>query len=168
MGLIGYGAWGRLHAQAIIEAEGMSLSAICARSDQAAADAAADHPGVTLHRDWRDLVASDLNAVDIVVPNHLHAEIGIAALEAGKDVLLEKPMAASLEDCDRLIAAADRHQRILTVGHELRLSAQWGRIKEILDRGDIGDPRYANFSLFRFPFRGGADGWRYEPDRVGS
>ncbi len=67
-----------------------------------------------------------IDAVDIVVPNHLHAEIGCAALEAGKDVLLEKPMATTVEDCDRLLAAAAAHGRVLSIGHELRLSSQWG------------------------------------------
>jgi myo-inositol 2-dehydrogenase/D-chiro-inositol 1-dehydrogenase len=168
MGLIGFGAWGRLHAQSIAAAQGMTLAAICCRRAESAEEAAATYPDAVIHRDWRDLVESDIDAVDIVVPNSLHAEIGVAALEAGKDVLLEKPMATSLEDCDRLIKAADENGRVLTVGHELRLSAQWGEIKRILDRGEIGVPRYANFSLFRFPFRRGAEGWRYAPGRVGS
>ena len=95
--------------------------------------------------------------------------IGITRLQsvnqtcnAGKHVLLEKPMATSLEDCDRLLEAAARNNQVLTIGHELRLSAQWGEIQKILQRGDIGRPQYANFSLFRFPFRSGADNWRHK------
>src|SRR5262249_38479340 len=110
----------------------------------------------------------DVDGVDVVVPNHLHAEIGVAALERGKDVLLEKPMAATLADCDRLIAAERDSGRVLSIGHELRLSKQWGRVKALVDAGDVGEPRYAHVSLFRFPYRPGADGWRREPDRVGS
>ena len=97
-GLVGYGAFGRLHAQSISRVEGAALVAICARSDAAVAEAAADFPGVTIHRDYRALVAdASVDVVDVVTPNHTHAEIAVAALEAGKDVLIEKPMATTAE-----------------------------------------------------------------------
>jgi myo-inositol 2-dehydrogenase / D-chiro-inositol 1-dehydrogenase len=101
-----------------------------------------------------------VDVVDVVVPNALHAEIGVAALEAGKDV--------PLEGCDRLIAAAARAGRVLTVGHELRLSHQWGAIKRLIDAGDLGDVASAVVSLFRFPYRPGSGGWRHQPRQVGS
>ncbi len=168
MGLIGYGAWGRLHARAILRA-GAELGAICCRGEARARQAAAEHPGVAILDDWRELVRDpNLEAIDIVVPNHLHGEIGAGALDAGKDVLLEKPMAITREECDRLIQAATRNDRVLTIGHELRLSTQWGAVKRIIEAGEIGRPRFANFSLFRFPFRPGAEGWRHAPDKVGS
>src|SRR5262249_24622850 len=50
----------------------------------------------------------------------------------------------------------------------LRLSTQWGHIKGLIDAGEIGDPLYALFELFRFPYRPGAGGWRYDRERVGS
>jgi myo-inositol 2-dehydrogenase/D-chiro-inositol 1-dehydrogenase len=168
-GLIGYGAWGRHHAAAIREAPGAALVAIACRTEATAAMARRDHPDVSVHLDYRELLArADVDAVDVVVPNDLHAEVGVAALERGKDVLLEKPMARTAAECDALIAAARRAGRVLSIGHELRLSAQWGRIKTMIDAGDIGDPRYMLFELFRFPYRAGADGWRHAPDRVGS
>jgi myo-inositol 2-dehydrogenase/D-chiro-inositol 1-dehydrogenase len=106
--------------------------------------------------------------VDVVVPNHLHGEIGVAALEAGKDVLLEKPMAISVTECDRLLAAAARSGRVLSIGHELRLSSQWGAVRAMVAAGDIGEPLYALVTVFRFPYRPGAQAWRYAADRVGS
>jgi myo-inositol 2-dehydrogenase/D-chiro-inositol 1-dehydrogenase len=168
-GVIGYGAFGRLHAQSISRVGDAALVAICARSDEAAASAAVEFPGVTVHRDYRALVQDpSVDVVDVVTPNHSHAEIGVAALDAGKDLLLEKPMANTVGDCDRLIAAARRNGRLISVGHELRLSTQWGTIKRLIDEGAIGAPRYANLSLFRHPYREGAGGWRYAADRVGS
>ncbi len=168
-GLVGYGAWGRLHAQSIAKAPNAELAVICCSGDDSAASAKADYPDAAILRDYRDLIrADDVDVVDVVVPNHLHAEIGLAALDAGKHVLLEKPLANTLADCDRLCAAAARGPGVLSVGHELRLSSQWRLIKELIDAGAIGRPRYANFSLFRFPFRTGTRGWRYEQDQVGS
>jgi myo-inositol 2-dehydrogenase/D-chiro-inositol 1-dehydrogenase len=168
-GLIGYGLWGRHHAEAIVKAPGAELAAIACESEKTAAAARERFPGVAIHRDTRTLLDdASIDAVDIVVPNHLHERIGVAALEAGKHVLLEKPMALSVAACDRLIAAADASGKVLTIGHEFRLSTQWERIKSLIDEGAIGSPLYANVSLYRFPYRQGSGGWRYDRDRVGS
>src|SRR5712692_5552965 len=125
-GLIGYGAWGRHHAAAIEKVPAAHVVAIACRTEVSALAARKDFPGAALYLDYRHLLdRADIDAVDVVVPNHLHAEIGVAALERGKDMLLEKPMAPTLAECDRLIAAARESGRVLTIGHELRLSKQW-------------------------------------------
>jgi len=168
-GLIGYGLWGTHHAEAIVKAPGAELVAIACQSEKTAAAARERFPDVPIHRDYRPLLAdASIEAVDIVVPNHLHEEIGVAALAAGKHVLLEKPMEVSVAACDRLLDAAEASGKVLSIGHEFRLSTQWGRLKELIAQGAIGRPLYANVSLFRFPYRQGSGGWRYQRDRVGS
>lgn len=57
---------------------------------------------------------------------------------------------------------------MLSVGHEFRISTQWGFIKRLIAAGDIGEPLYGNVSLFRFPYRQGSGGWRYDREAVGS
>lgn len=167
--LIGYGAWGRHHARALEAAPNAELAAIVAQGAASAASAAAERPHVAVHRSLTPVLADpSIEAVVIAAPNALHAPLGLAALRAGKHVLLEKPMALTLADCDALIAAAGAAGRVLTIGHELRVSSQWGRIRALIAEGAIGAPRHAGFSLFRFPYRSGSGGWRYDRAAVGS
>jgi myo-inositol 2-dehydrogenase / D-chiro-inositol 1-dehydrogenase len=167
--LIGYGAWGRLHARAIAALDPRALATIACRNEATAAAARRDFPDARVTLDWRDAIADpDVDIVDVVLPNHLHADVACAALEGGNDVLLEKPMATSREDCDRVMAAERASGRIVSVGHEFRLSTQWGRAKRLIDDGTIGEPLFVNVNLFRNAYRSGAEGWRYDASRVGS
>jgi len=167
--LVGYGAWGRHHARALEAAPSAELAAIVAHGEASAAAVREERPHVALYRNLAPVLADpSIEAVVVAAPNALHAGLALAALRAGKHVLLEKPMALTLADCDALIAASRDAGRVLTIGHELRVSTQWGRIKALVEEGAIGTPRHANLSLFRFPYRTGSGGWRYDLGRVGS
>jgi myo-inositol 2-dehydrogenase/D-chiro-inositol 1-dehydrogenase len=158
-----------MHADAIARIHGLSLAAVMCGGDTSARVAAADHPGVPLYRDLAALLCDrSVDLVDIVVPNHLHAGMAVAALDAGKHVLLEKPMATTLADAERVIAAAERSGCYLGVGLELHVSRQWARVRELIAEGAIGNLHYANLTLFRRPFRPGSGNWRVTSDRVGS
>ncbi len=168
-GLIGCGAWGSHHARAIAKAPGVQLAAIAERAESNRANAQKDHPGAVLYTDYREMLERErLDAVDIVLPPHLHYDATQAALEAGCHVLLEKPMCLQLDQCDDLNTLARRKGRQLAIGHEFRLSSLWGRIKEMVDAGAIGEPRYCLIELWRNPYRQGTDGWRYDIKRVGN
>jgi myo-inositol 2-dehydrogenase / D-chiro-inositol 1-dehydrogenase len=168
-GLIGFGAWGRCHAKAIAKTTGAFLTAISAPSKATCAAARDAFPQACVFADYRDLLAIDeIDIVDIVVPSHMHHEIASAALAAGKHVLLEKPMALSLADCDNLLRLARERKRILAVGHELRLSSLWGKIKELISARFVGDPLYVLIELSWRPYRQGSGDWRYDIARVGS
>jgi myo-inositol 2-dehydrogenase / D-chiro-inositol 1-dehydrogenase len=138
-------------------------------SAASAAAAAADLPGVTVYRELEALLGDPaVDLVDIVSPNNLHAAMAVASLDAGKHVLLEKPMATTLADAERVVAAAERSGNYLGVGLELHVSRQWAAVRELIAEGAIGRARYANLALFRRPFRPGSGGWRHTSDRVGS
>jgi len=167
-GLIGYGSWGRYHARSIVEGRGAELLAISARSAESCQDAREAH-GVDAYTDYRDLLARpDIEVVDVAVPSYLHAEMAVAALQAGKHLFLEKPMAVTVEECDAIIEAAAEVGRKLYVGHEMRLSPLWGRAKQLIEEGGLGQLRYGMVDLWRNPYRLGTRGWRYDPARVGS
>lgn len=167
-GVMGYGAWGGCHARAIQSAGGATVRALCARSAESCERARSEFPDAAVTSDWQALLAwSDLDAVVITAPNHLHFEMASAALLAGKHVLLEKPMALTLDHCRRLVEQAEAGRLVLSVGHELRVSSLWGRVRALIDEGYVGDPLYVLVELSRRPYRPGAQGWRYDINRVG-
>ncbi len=167
--LVGFGAWGSHHAQAIAASGQARLVAIACGSDRSAQAAREQYPDVEVSTDLAAVLARpDVEAVAVAVPNHLHAQVAAQALEAGKHVLLEKPMAISVADCDRLVELARAKERVLAVGHELRLSTLWGAIKRHIQQGTVGQPKYVLVQLFRRGYRLGSGGWRFDPQRVGN
>lgn len=167
--LAGFGAWGKFHAQSIAENPEARLAAISAPSESSREEARRLYPDALIFEDSLEMIAqADFDIIDIVTPSHTHREIAVTAMQKGKHVLLEKPMAITLEDCKSIVASAQQYGVHLAVGHELRLSSQWGRIKDIINAGTIGDPQYVLVELSRKPYRQGASGWRYDQSRVGS
>lgn len=167
--LAGFGAWGKLHAQSIAGNPEAQLVAITAPSEASRAEARVLYPEAQIFSDAHEMiVTAEFDILDIVTPSHTHRDIAISAMHRGIHVLLEKPMAITLDDCKAIVGAAKEHGVHLAVGHELRLSSQWGEIKKIIERGTIGDPQYVLVELLRKPYRLGAGGWRYDPGRVGS
>jgi myo-inositol 2-dehydrogenase/D-chiro-inositol 1-dehydrogenase len=167
--LIGFGAWGSHHARAIMESPHAELAAIAARSEKSQAAAREAHPGVRVVSDYRELLDDpSIELVDAVLPSDLHHRIGLDVLRAGKHLLMEKPMALNETECDDLIRAARERQLRLAVGHEFRLSSLWGKARSMIAAGAIGEPQYALIELWRRPYRLGADGWRYDINRVGN
>jgi myo-inositol 2-dehydrogenase/D-chiro-inositol 1-dehydrogenase len=168
-GLVGYGAWGSHHARAIAATPGAELVAIATRSEATREKARTDHPSAHIHADYRELLSREtLDVVDVVLPSSIHHEVGKAVLESGRHLLLEKPMALNLADCVDLVRTATQRQRALAVGHEFRHSSLWGKVKEMVDAGAIGDPLYLMIELWRRPYRFGSQGWRYDIQQVGN
>jgi len=168
-GLIGFGLFGRHHAQAIEKTAAAKLSAIAVRSGESQSAARQLHPRAAVMGDYRELLArDDVDVVSVAVPNAMHYQVARSALEAGKHVLLEKPMALRISDCDELVEMTRRRKRILAVGHELRLSSLWGGVRELIESGAIGRPQHALIELSRFPYRLGSEGWRWDIQRVGN
>jgi myo-inositol 2-dehydrogenase/D-chiro-inositol 1-dehydrogenase len=173
VGIVGFGAWGSIHAASVTGLENHDLVAIACRSEESAARAREQYPAAQVFTDYRELVELDqIEAVHVVVPSYLHMEVALAAIAAGKHVLLEKPMATTIADCEHIVEAAeaarDTGGPTVSLVHELRCSEQWGSIRKAVETGEIGKPHYAMLNLFRFPYRKGTRGWRYDPSKVGS
>lgn len=94
--------------------------------------------------DYRDLLRrDDVDAVFVTTPDDCHEEHAVAALEAGKHVYLEKPMAITIEGCDRILAAARDNGVKLYLGHNMRHFPVVRKMKELIDTGAIGEPKVA-------------------------
>ena len=110
--------------------------------------------GSRMYANMTDFLADD--AVEVVVvalPSHVHAEVTTAALEAGKHVVCEKPMATSLEEADRMIAAAENAGRVLTIFQNRRYSPEFVKVRELLATGILGRIVLIRLTASRFSRR---------------
>jgi predicted dehydrogenase len=114
--------------------------------------------------DYNELLSlSEIEAVIICSPNHLHHEHACATLNAGKHLLLQKPMALTIDDCDEIIHTAQTHSKVLQVGLVYRYSTLFREMNNIIQSGAIGKPVMAWCHEFRVPFPvGRGREWRYD------
>jgi predicted dehydrogenase len=97
------------------------------------------------YKDFRKLLENkDIDAVIIGTPDHWHAYIMIAACEAGKDVYVEKPMANSIEECNLMVRAARKYNRVVQVGQQQRSGKHWMEVMDLIKNGNIGQLRKVN------------------------
>ena len=139
VGVIGCGAISGNHFHALEKTEHAVLGAVC-DIDPARLKKAMNEQGVKGYQDWRELIRQpDIDAVHVCVPHHLHAEIAVAALEAGKHVLCEKPMGVSLKEAQAMVRAARESGKTLTVCFQNRFNSVSLRMKQIIDSGALGN-----------------------------
>lgn len=143
--IVGCGAMAAAHAAAVA-ADPRSAIRWCIDADLSRAEALTQEYGGTASADYgRALEDPRVDAVALVLPHHLHCDFAVAAAEARKHVFVEKPMATSVADCDRMIEAAERAGVVLLVGHVLRFNEANVRIKAVIDSGQLGDPFFARY-----------------------
>ncbi|MFP1632220.1 Gfo/Idh/MocA family protein [Zhengella sp. ZM62] len=137
--VLGCGYWGSNHIRTL-----KGLGALQAVSDANPARAegfAAENDVEAIAPD--DLFGrEDIDAVVMALPPQFHAEMAIRAVESGKDVLVEKPIALSVPDAERAVAAARAHGRVFMVGHVLRFHPAFELLKSLIDEGDLGEVKY--------------------------
>jgi predicted dehydrogenase len=155
VGVIGCGYWGPNHARNLGALPECHLAAVCDQDPKRLAHLKALHPGVECYTSVDEMLErSLLNAVVIATGVRSHFALAQKALAAGVHVLVEKPMAASSEECDTLVDLASSRSLILMVGHTFLYSPHVRKIKEIVEAGDIGEIQYIssrrlNLGLFQ-------------------
>jgi phthalate 4,5-cis-dihydrodiol dehydrogenase len=139
IGIIGAGYFGEFHAKAILETPGIELIA-ASRRNKKELNKFSDKFNIIGYTDYRELIKNpDIDAVIIAVPHQDHTVVSMDAAVAGKHILLEKPMATSIEDCDRIIASAKKAGICLMLGHSMQYIQSSTFLKEIVESGEIGE-----------------------------
>ena len=147
-GILGSGYMGRTHAEAVRRLPNAELIAVAGGSR---APGLAERCGVALERDYAALVRrADIDAVVVTTPHHVHVDETLAALAQGKHVLVEKPLATSVADCDRMIAAATENKLTLAVGYQQRFRVNNARARALIRDGAIGKVLAAQISMPMF------------------
>lgn len=138
VGMIGMGGISRVHLDCLLSMENANIVAVCdIREDRLAA--AVERTGAKGYTDWHEVVArDDIDIIHIMTPHYLHAPIAIEALNTGKHVLTEKPMATTTEDAKKMIAAAEKSKGTLNVIFQNRYNASSVAIRNMLSAGELG------------------------------
>ena len=167
VGLIGCGNIGAgAHLPAYARIPEAELVAVCDIREERAQEAAR-LSGATPYTDYRQLLErEDIQMVDICLPTNLHAQAAIDAIEAGKHVLCEKPLAHTLDAAGKMIERVRQNGVKFMVGHIRRFDHRYTGIKAQIDAGKIGEPvfiRRAERQLLPFP----PDAWQWDPRQGG-
>lgn len=159
VGIVGLGFMGTTHFRALREISGARVTALCTRSQQKLAGdwrgikgnfgseaGLQDLSGIRTCRDIETLLADDeIELVDICLPTHLHRPVAEAALQAGKHVLVEKPIAGCSADAEAMVETAKRTGKLLMVGHVLRFYSQYQALERLHRSGTYGKLQALHF-----------------------
>jgi predicted dehydrogenase len=155
VGVVGCGYWGPNLVRNLRQSPDCELKSLCDSSESRLNHMRRLHPDVATTRRFEDLLLDpELDAVVVATPVRFHYEMAKAALNAGKHVFIEKPMARTEAEGEELVSLAERQSLTLMVGHTFLFSPAVRRMKEIIEAGDIGEVQYIaarrlNLGLFQ-------------------
>lgn len=166
VGLVGAGFMGEAHAACFRQDPRVTLGRVAAGRAESASRFAA-RLGIPHHSDrWQDVIADPaIEAVDIVAPNDMHAEVAIAAAQAGKAILVEKPLARSVSEADRVLEAVRQSGVIAVYAENRRFSPALQRMHRAVTAGCLGQPLLLRVTEMGSGPSHGA--WFWNAERVG-
>jgi predicted dehydrogenase len=145
LAVVGYGYWGPNLVRNFANTDGARVVAVSDLEGEKLAVVRRRHPDVAVTTDFRDLLKdSRIDAIAIATPVHTHYELALASLEAGKHVLIEKPLAQTAQQAQHLIEVAERRNLVLMVDHTFLYTPAVQKIRELIDGGVLGDIYYYN------------------------
>lgn len=141
------------------------LRAVCDTDLESARRVAEKHSVPLVTDIWEELLErEDIQIISVATPDPLHEPMTVRSLEAGKHVLCEKPMALTVPECERMIAAADRTGKLLMVGQVCRFAPGFALAKRLVERGEIGDLFFVESEYAHdYTHVAGVGGWRKDP-----
>lgn len=180
VGIAGLGFMGRMHFRCYKGLEDVSIVAICdadedrlkqkqgAGGNIPGAEQPLELAGIELFTDFDVMLAeAELDAVSITLPTYMHAAFSIRALEAGVNVLCEKPMAMDVAQCEDMITAAEKNGKILQIGHCIRFWPEYVSAKEMIDSGKYGKVKAATLQRLSLTPTWSWDNWMMNGQKSG-
>jgi predicted dehydrogenase len=147
-GLIGCGIFGSVHAKAINASRQATLVSVCDSSLERARKISDQYEVGSITDNWKEILDNpDVEAVSVATPDFEHARIVIDALNAGKHVLVEKPMALTVGECEKIISARDTNGVKLMVDFHNRWSIPFVHVRRMVESGELGDLLMINIRL---------------------
>ena len=167
IGLIGNGNRGTAHLAAYLKMPEARINALCDLDSSRMAEYNKKlGGGAVQYTDWRELIRDkNIDIVAIAVPNFLHAEMAISALRAGKNVLLEKPIAINYQLARQIQAEAKKSGKTLAIGMQRRYTKRDHHVQQIVDSGLIGRVQFINIAEYRGDWS--PKGWHYKDPKTG-
>ena len=143
VGVLGAGHWGKNHVRNMHELESAQLEVVCDSSGEARERTAKLYPGVRVVEDPAAVLRDpEVDAVVIATPAETHYNLCMAAMDAGKDALVEKPLSLKVSEGARIAARAEADGRVVMVGHLLEYHAHVRKLLELVQAGDLGRLQY--------------------------
>jgi myo-inositol 2-dehydrogenase / D-chiro-inositol 1-dehydrogenase len=168
VGIIGAGPRGRALLRAVQHARGIAAVALAEPDETTRRQAEQLAPDAMVFSDGLELISTAaVDAVIIATPNHLHKASCLAAMDADLPVLCEKPLAATVEDCEEIIGRAREKHCYLQAGLELRFAPWVNDLSDVLGLGELGTARSLWCKEYRPPFKSGQGGWRLDSSSSG-
>ncbi len=180
IGIVGFGFMGQMHYARWLRMPDVRVTAICDANPNIAGslnETIGNIPGLPENIDTADLniytdfdkmlAEENLDAVSITLPTHLHAELTCKALQAGLNVLCEKPMALNIQQCQRMINTAEQTGKYLMIAHCIRFWPEYAHARQIINSGKYGKVRVANFQRISTKPTWSSDNWLADSQRSG-
>ncbi|MDQ6633092.1 MAG: Gfo/Idh/MocA family oxidoreductase [Verrucomicrobiota bacterium] len=168
-GFIGIGAMGLSHVNSIHKLCGdkADITAVCSSNETNIKKVLEIAPKVKLFKNESELIQSPLDAIIVSTPNFTHVRLAQEILSEGKHLFLEKPCGITKEECKKLLEISEQTDRLVMMGHELRYSPYFQKIKTLVENGEIGAPRLVWCREFRGPFQKKTQDWIQDDRRSG-
>lgn len=160
-GFLGLGAMGFSHVNSFAKLCGdqVEIAAVCSTNPTQIKKAQELSPKVKLFKDDSALIQSPLDAVIVSTPNFSHVRLAQEILAENKHLFLEKPCGVTEDECARLLELSEKAHRVVMIGHELRYSPFFQKIKTLVAAGEIGTPHMVWCKELRGPFQKKSQDW---------
>ena len=147
-GIIGCGIWGTVHARTFAASPHVKLIGVCDQNKERAEKFANIYQAMSFTENWEEIISNrDITAVSIATPDFAHSHIVLEAIKAGKHVLVEKPLAMTVSDCEKILSERDKRGVKLMVDFHNRWNIPFVHVRKMVESGELGEMQMMNIRL---------------------